>query len=143
MSGRAERPTVPAADATGAPESEAPQAEAAQSEAPQVPAPDVAALQAQLARMERQLAEIAAESRRSRERWEAIDELARDVTPLLRQAMNGATTTLDRLERRGYGEVLGASAEVADRIVQDFDREGVTMIGDNVLLLLKTIRGMR
>lgn len=133
MSGSVERPTVPTSDATGASASEAAQADA----------PDVAALQAQLARMERQLAEIAAESRRSRQRWEAIDELARDVTPLLRMAMNGATTKLDGLQRRGYGEVLGASAEVVDRIVQDFDREGVTMIGDNVLLLLKTIRGMR
>ncbi|GEM_PF-1515876 len=133
MNGPVERPTVPTTDAT----------DAAAAEAAKPDAPDVAALQAQLARMERQLAEIAAESRRSRERWEAIDEFARDMTPLLRQAMNGATTQLDSLQRRGYGEVLGASAEVVDRIVQDFDREGVTMIGDNVLLLLKTIRGMR
>lgn len=133
MKGPVERPTVPTPDDAAAPAPGAAHAEA----------PDVAALHAQLARMERQLAEIAAESRRSRERWEAIDEFARDMTPLLRQAMNGATTKLDGLQRRGYGEVLGASAEVVDRIVQDFDREGVTMIGDNVLLLLKTIRGMR
>ena len=133
MKGPVERPTVPSPDDAAAPAPGATHADA----------PDVASLHAQLARMERQLAEIAAESRRSRERWEAIDEFARDMTPLLRQAMNGATTKLDGLQRRGYGEVLGASAEVVDRIVQDFDREGVTMIGDNVLLLLKTIRGMR
>lgn len=105
-------------------------------------APDVAAMQAQLARMSEQLEEIAAESRRSRERWEAIDELARDLTPLVRQAMTGVAERLRVLDDRGYREVLGASGEVADRMIRAFDREGVETVGDNLLLLLKTFRDM-
>lgn len=105
-------------------------------------APDVAALQAQLARMSEQLEEIAAESRRSRERWEAIDELARDLTPLVRQTMTGVAERLRVLDERGYREVLGASGEVADRMIRAFDREGVETVGDNLLLLLKTFRDM-
>lgn len=104
--------------------------------------PDVAALQAQLARMSEQLEEIAAESRRSRERWEAIDELARDLTPLVQQTMTGVAERLRVLDERGYREVLGASGEVADRMIRAFDREGVETVGDNLLLLLKTFRDM-
>jgi len=106
-------------------------------------APDLAALQAQLAAMARQLEEIAAESRRSRERWEALDELARDLTPVVRQALAGASERLARFEERGYGEVLAAGAGVLDEIMRTFDREGVESIGANIVLLLKTIQGMR
>ena len=106
-------------------------------------ATDIAALQGQLARMAQQLEEIAAESRRSRERWEALDELVRDLTPIVRQAMDGATTRLAAMEERGYGEVLTAGAGVFDRILRSFDRQGIESIGDNVVLLLKTIQGMR
>ncbi len=102
-----------------------------------------AGLEAQLARMAQQLDEIAAESRRSRERWEALDELVRDLTPIMRQALDGATTRLETLADRGYGEVLGAGAGVADELMRTFDREGVERIGDNLLLLLKTIQNMR
>jgi hypothetical protein len=107
------------------------------------PAADVAALEATLARMARQLEEVAAESRRSRERWEALDELVRDATPLLRDAIAGAATRLQAMEERGYGEVLGAGLGVLDDIVRSFDRKGIESIGDTIVLLLKTIQGMR
>lgn len=106
-------------------------------------AADVEALQAQLARMALQLDEIAAESRRSRERWEAIDELARDLTPIVTQAMERADAKLGDLKGRGYGEVLGAGAGVLDRVMRTFDRDGVKNIGDTIVLLLKTLQNMR
>jgi hypothetical protein len=106
-------------------------------------AADVEALQAQLARMAGQLDEIAAESRRSRERWEAIDELARDLTPIVTQAMERADAKLGDLEGRGYGEVLGAGAGVLDRVMRTFDRDGVKNIGDTIILLLKTLQNLR
>ncbi len=114
---------------------------------PNLPAvPDAAdrmALQAQLDRMARQLDEIAAESRRSRERWEAVDELVTDLTPVMRQALDGAAARLALMEERGYGEVIDASAGVLDEIMRTFDRDGVRRIGDTIVLLLKTIQNMR
>ncbi len=104
---------------------------------------DAAAIQAQLARMAEQLEEIAAESRRSRERWEALDELVRDLTPVVRLALEGAGERLATLEERGYGEVLSAGAGVLDDVMRTFDRDGVKRIGDTVVLLLKTIQNMR
>ncbi len=93
--------------------------------------------------MAAQLDEIAAESRRSRERWEAIDELARDLTPIVTQAMERANAKLGDLEGRGYGEVLGAGAGVLDRVMRTFDRDGVKNIGDTIVLLLKTLQNLR
>ena len=104
---------------------------------------EIAALEATLARMAQQLEEVAAESRRSRERWEALDELVRDVTPLMRDAISGAANRLQIVEERGYGEVLGAGLGVLDDIVRSFDRKGIESIGDTIVLLLKTIQGMR
>ena len=106
-------------------------------------AADLEALQAQLARMAAQLDEIAAESRRSRERWEAIDELVHDMTPIVSQALEGADAKLGELRERGYGEVLGAGAGVLDRVMRTFDRDGVKNIGDTIILLLKTLQNMR
>lgn len=103
---------------------------------------DLAALQAQLNRMAQQLEAIAEESRRARERREAVDELVRDMTPVVRQMIEGAAGRLERMQDKGYGEVLGASGKVLDRAVQEFDRESVEAIGDNLLLLLRTIKGM-
>ena len=103
----------------------------------------LAEVREQLAQMAQQLEEIAAESRRSRERWEAIDELVSDLTPLVRAALEGAGERLARLEERGYGEVLSAGVGVMDEVMQTFDRDGVKTIGDNVVLLLKTIQNMR
>ena len=121
-------------------------AAAAGTDAPTAASPsatDVEALQAQLTRMALQLDEIAAESRRSRERWEAIDELARDLTPIVTQAMERADAKLGDLKARGYGEVLGAGAGVLDRVMRTFDRDGVKNIGDTIVLLLKTLQNMR
>jgi hypothetical protein len=120
-------------------------------------APDLAGLHAEVARLTEQLEgvaaqqrrslqlleDIAAESRRSSERWEAADELVRDLTPIARRAMAAATERLSILEERGYGEVLGAGAAVFDRMIRSFDRKGVESVGDNLVLLLKTIQGMR
>jgi hypothetical protein len=116
--------------------------EAGVAPAPAQQSGDVAALQAQLDRMAQQLEVVAEESRRARERWEAVDELVRDMTPVVRQMVAGAAGRLEAMQGKGYGEVLGASGEVLDRAVQEFDRESVEKIGDNLLLLLRTIKGM-
>jgi len=105
-------------------------------------APPDDALRAQLAHMARQLDEIAAETRRSRERWEVLDELVHDATPVLRQAMGSATDRLDALSRRGYGDFVAGGIGVVDRIVGAFDREDVEALGDNVVLMLETLREM-
>ena len=116
--------------------------------APVVPAPERAAapgdatLEERLERIEALLATLAEEARRDRKRWQAFDELVRDAGPFVASALTGARERLQRLEDKGYGEVLGASGRVLDKVVEEFDGEGVEALGDNVLLLLRTMRKM-
>jgi uncharacterized protein YjgD (DUF1641 family) len=95
-----------------------------------------------LARMAEQLDELAAETRRSRERWEVLDELLRDATPVMRQMLGSATDRLGALEARGYVDFVGGGLGVVDRVVSAFDRDDIEALGDNVVLMLQTLRDM-
>jgi hypothetical protein len=120
-------------------------------------APDLAAVHAQLAQVAAQLAAlideqrrtrehlevVAAESRRTAERWDEAEALLRDLAPVARRAFGTAVEKLAVLEDPKYREVLGATAQVADRMLRSFEPAGVRSIGDNLVLLLKTIQGMR
>ncbi len=120
-------------------------------------APDLAAVHAQLAQVAEQLAAlvdeqrrtrehlevVAAESRRTAERWDEAEALMRDLAPVARRAVGATIEKLAVLEDPKYREVLGATAQVADRMLRSFEPAGVRSIGDNLVLLLKTIQGMR
>lgn len=112
------------------------------SDGPDAAAFDPAALQAQLARLSAQLDEVVAETRRARERWEVLDELVSDATPVMRQFMGSATERLEAIDLRRTLEFAGAGVGVLDRIVRAFGREDVEALGDNVVLMLQVVREM-
>jgi uncharacterized protein YjgD (DUF1641 family) len=112
------------------------------SAAPPPASPAGPAGEALLARMAAQLEELAEETRRSRERWEVLDELVRDATPVMRQLLGSATARLGALEARGYADFVGGGLGVVDRVVGAFDRDDVEALGDNVVLMLQTLRDM-
>jgi uncharacterized protein YjgD (DUF1641 family) len=95
-----------------------------------------------LGRMAAQLDELAEETRRARERWEVLDELVRDATPVMRQLLGSATHRLGALEARGYADFVGGGLGVVDRVVTAFDRDDIEALGDNVVLMLQTLRDM-
>jgi hypothetical protein len=112
------------------------------SERPDAAPADPAALQAQLARLSAQLEEVVAETRRARERWEVLDELVRDATPVMQQFMGTATDRLDALPLARYGAFAGAGIGVVDRVVKAFGPDDVEALGENVVLMLQTVREM-
>lgn len=101
---------------------------------------DPAALQAQLAHLSAQLEEVVAETRHARERWEVLDELVRDATPVMQQFMGSATDRLDTMPLTRYGAFAGASIGVVDRVVGAFGPDDVEALGENVVLMLQTVR---
>jgi hypothetical protein len=119
--------------------------------------PDLTAVHAQLVRLadglaaladeqrrtREQLEIVAAESRRAAERWGEAEALLRDLAPVVRRAVGATIEKLAVLEDPKYREVLGATAQVADRMLRSFEPAGVRSIGDNLVLLLKTIQGMK
>lgn len=99
-------------------------------------------VETRLARIEALLEGLEEDARRRRERWQAIDELITDASPFVGRAVSEVQMRLQRMEDKGYGQVLGAGASVLDRAVESFDAESVDALGDNLLILLKTLRKM-
>jgi hypothetical protein len=111
-------------------------------ERPETAPIDAAALQAQLARLSAQLEEVVTETRHARERWEVLDELVRDATPVMKQFMGSATDRLDGMPLARYGAFAGAGIGVVDRVVAAFGPDDVEALGENVVLMLQTLRAM-
>ena len=69
-------------------------------------------------------------------RADLYDELA----PVLRGMMSTATAKLDAVEKRGWFELGGALAEVAERILDHYSAADVRALGDAVVTILDTVR---
>ena len=73
---------------------------------------------------------------------EAFAELFSDMMPLTEHAMDVATDRLVTLDQKGYFSFAKAGAHVVDRIVTGFSEDDVEALGDNVVLILETVKEM-
>jgi uncharacterized protein YjgD (DUF1641 family) len=73
---------------------------------------------------------------------ESTAELAETAAPLLEPTLERATERLADLDERGYFEFTGASLGVIDRVVTSFDSADIEALGDNIVLILQTVRDM-
>jgi uncharacterized protein YjgD (DUF1641 family) len=88
------------------------------------------------------LAESAPTLGRSLRALRAIDELAGDVGQLSGDVVEQLIARLDDLERRGYVEFAAGVFEIIDRVVTSFGKEDLKLLGDNVVLILETVKEM-
>jgi uncharacterized protein YjgD (DUF1641 family) len=65
-----------------------------------------------------------------------------DLGPIGRDAFARAVELMDRLERLGYFGFARAGLGVVDRVVTNFTEEDVEQLGDNVVLILETVKEM-
>lgn len=72
----------------------------------------------------------------------SLSELADQVAPLTEDVLAAATDRLSRLEERGYVEFARGAAGVADRVVGAFGADDLDALGDNVVLILQTVKEM-
>jgi uncharacterized protein YjgD (DUF1641 family) len=72
----------------------------------------------------------------------SISELAGDASDLAAPAMHSLTERLGELERRGYFDFARSSLGIVDRIVTSYSEEDVEALGENVVLILDTVRQM-
>jgi len=75
-------------------------------------------------------------------RLEAMVELADDVQTVGNQAFHQTVATLDRMERQGYFAFARGGWRVIEKIVTEFGEEDINALGDNIVLILNTIKGM-
>lgn len=85
------------------------------------------------------LVEEAEERRRMRQ---TLSELTSDLSPIASQGFETVTKAMSQVESRGYTDFARSGLGVVDRIVTSFDSEDVEALGDNVVLILETIKEM-
>ena len=76
------------------------------------------------------------------DQMESLMELWQDLSPLSRDAFLSAMTQLAEMEQKGYFVFLKGGLDIADRIVTSFDEEDVRQLGENVVLILQTVKEM-
>jgi uncharacterized protein YjgD (DUF1641 family) len=73
---------------------------------------------------------------------EAGSELVTDMMPLTDHVMDVTTDSLVALDQKGYFKFAKGGMQVVDRIVTGFTEDDVEQLGENVVLILETIKEM-
>jgi uncharacterized protein YjgD (DUF1641 family) len=69
-------------------------------------------------------------------------DLAETVGPLSDEVFGKAVDTLEQMERKGYFVFARGGLRMMDNIVTSFGEEDVRLLGDNIVLVLQTIKEM-
>ena len=73
---------------------------------------------------------------------ESLTELWQDFSPLSRDAFLTMMNQLNEMEQKGYFIFLKGGLDMADRIVTSFTEEDVRQLGENIVLILQTVKEM-
>ena len=76
------------------------------------------------------------------DRLESTVELVDEVQRVGKQAFNQAVVSLDRMEQDGYFAFARGSKRILDQIVTEFSEEDINALGDNIVLILNTVKDM-
>ncbi len=76
------------------------------------------------------------------DRLDAAMDLADEATLIGPQVFDQAVETLDGLERKGYFRLARESARVVDRVATEFTETDVRLLGDNIVLILNTVKDL-
>lgn len=89
-----------------------------------------------------QIAFLVSEAKENRELKQSISELTSDLSPIARQGMGSVANVLVDAEAKGYVDFAKSGVGVLDRVVTSFSAEDVEALGDNVVLILETVKEM-
>ena len=73
---------------------------------------------------------------------ESIADFSQTAAPIADEAFSKAINTLADLEQKGYFTFARGGRRIMDNIVTSFTEEDVERLGDNVVLILNTVRDM-
>lgn len=73
---------------------------------------------------------------------QAAHQLLDDIMPLTGDAFAAITARLANLEERGYFSFAKEGLGVMDRVITTYDEEDIRALGDNIILILDTVRQM-
>lgn len=73
---------------------------------------------------------------------ESLGDLTNAITPIGKDAFNRAVEVLAEMEQKGYFVFLKGGLRIVDNIVTSFTEEDVKQLGDNIVLILRTVKEM-
>ncbi len=76
------------------------------------------------------------------EQLESLRDLTRDATPVVNEALQALIQFLDELDKKGYVPFFLEALRILDVIVTSFSVEDVRLLGDNIVLILNTVKEM-
>jgi uncharacterized protein YjgD (DUF1641 family) len=74
------------------------------------------------------------------ERLEGAVDLVNDVTPLSKDIFDELLNRLNTLEQKGYFKFLRGAGTIVDNIVTHYSEEDVRRLGENIVLILDTVK---
>ena len=76
------------------------------------------------------------------DQFESFGLMWQDVNPLTQEAFLTLMGRLDEMERKGYFAFLRGGMGIVDNVVASFTEEDVRQLGENVVLILQTVKEM-
>ncbi len=73
---------------------------------------------------------------------ESLSALGEEIVPLATPAMATLTSTLQELDDKGYFAFAKGGADIVDKVVTSFTEDDIDALGDNVVLILNTVKEM-
>jgi uncharacterized protein YjgD (DUF1641 family) len=95
-----------------------------------------------LERIEARLDALLAHAEQREAELEPLRDLAAEIGVLSGPAMASVTSHVAAWDERGYLGFARSGAQVVDRIVTSFDERDVEALGDNIVLMLETLRDL-
>ena len=74
------------------------------------------------------------------EQLESANDFIKDVTPLTKDMFQSTLDSLDDLEKRGYFQFVRELFSILDKIVTTFGEDDLKQLGENVVLILTTVK---
>jgi uncharacterized protein YjgD (DUF1641 family) len=101
---------------------------------------DTETMQRQLARIGDQLDRLTARMDADQAELRRWRELAAELNQLVGPGVQTLTQLLATAESRGYFTFATGGAKIADRVVTSFGEDDLAALGDNIVLILRTVK---
>jgi uncharacterized protein YjgD (DUF1641 family) len=72
----------------------------------------------------------------------AVTDLVSIMNPIAKEGVDKLTSVLTELEEKGYFAFTRSGIRMADKVVTSFTEEDVNRLGDNIVLILNTVKDM-
>jgi uncharacterized protein YjgD (DUF1641 family) len=73
---------------------------------------------------------------------ESAKDFLTDASPLIRESIIDFMEKLDEIDRKGYFEFIKELSKVSDKVVTSFTVDDVKSLGDNIVIILNTVKNL-